>query len=177
LTVLNSYNTKFFHAWANHRRRTNQNNKIRDEEGNSWTKHDDIGGAFLLYFQQLFTSSRSMGLQDCLAVVQPRVTQAMNDSLLRTFSPKDMDTALSHMHPLKAPGPDGFGVCFYQQHWNTVGGTDRKVVLDCLNLGFFDNSINSTYIALIPKISHAAAVSEFQQLVYVMFCIKSLPKY
>jgi len=118
----------------------------------------------LLYFQQLFTSSESVGLQDYLAVVQPQVTQAMNDNLLRTFSPEEVDTTLSQMYHLNASGIDGFGVCFYQQYWNTIRGTNRKVILDFLNLGFFDNSINSTYIALIPKISPAVAVSEFRPI-------------
>lgn len=65
---------------------------------------------------------------------------------------------------LKAPGPDGFGVCFYQQHWEVVGVEVRRVVLNFLNSGVFDNSINSTLIALIPKTSPTSVVTEFRPI-------------
>lgn len=97
-------------------------------------------------------------------MVQARVTYAMNERLLQPFLSEDVDFALSQMHPLKASGPDGFGVSFYQKHWETVGGTLKKAVLDFLNLGIFDDSINSTYIALIPKVSSTAMVSDFRPI-------------
>jgi len=40
----------------------------------------------------------------------------MNAGLTRCFTPEEINEALAQMYPLKAPGPDGFGVCFYQQH-------------------------------------------------------------
>lgn len=64
------------------------------------------------------------------------------------------------MHLLKSLGLDGFGVCFYQKHWDTIGDEVRKVVLDFLNNGIFYPSINATFIALIPKLSNASYVIE-----------------
>lgn len=68
------------------------------------------------------------------------------------------------MHSLKSPGLDGFGVCFYQKHWGTVGDAIRKAVLDFLNGGTFDPMINSTFIALIPKLSTASSIIEFRHI-------------
>lgn len=68
------------------------------------------------------------------------------------------------MHPLKAPGPDGFSACFYQQHWATVGGEVRTTVLNFLNLGTFDEAINTTFIALIPKVSPSTKVTDFRPI-------------
>jgi hypothetical protein len=97
-------------------------------------------------------------------VVQPQVTQEMNNILTSHFLPEEVDFALSQMQPLKAQGPDGFGVCFYQHHWATVGNSIRKVVLDFLNLGLFDLSLNSTYIALIPKLSQSVDVTNYRHI-------------
>lgn len=67
-------NTKFFHAWANQRRRQNHISEIQYEEVARWTKHEDIGGAFTMFFQNLFTSEGSVSLEECMAMVTPRVT-------------------------------------------------------------------------------------------------------
>lgn len=42
------------------------------------------------------------------------MTPEMNAELTPHYTPEEIDAALSQMHPLKAPGPDGYGVCFYQ---------------------------------------------------------------
>jgi hypothetical protein len=88
----------------------------------------------------------------------------MNASLLKPFSPKEVDHALAHMNPLKALDPNGFGVCFFQRHWPTVGDSFRKAALDFLNLGIFDHSVNSTFIVLIPKISPPSSISDFRPI-------------
>jgi len=71
-------NTKFFHAWANQRRKFNSIKKINDVEGNGWTSQEGIGRAFSSYFQSLFSSAGSEGLQELLEVVQPRVLYFLN---------------------------------------------------------------------------------------------------
>jgi hypothetical protein len=55
------------------------------------------------------------------------------------------------MHPLKAPGPDGFSACFYQRHWATIGNESAGQSLHFLNSGILDPDINTTYIAFDPK--------------------------
>lgn len=157
-------NTRFFHAWASQRRKNNYISNIKDEAGTSWTTQDEIGDVFSSYFQSLFSVSGSMGLDACLELVQPRVTQVMNEKLLKPFSPEEVDTTLSQMQPLKAPGPDGFSVCFYQQHWAIVGDAVRRMVLNFLNSRILDSSLNSTLIALIPKVHQAVSVIEFRPI-------------
>jgi hypothetical protein len=88
----------------------------------------------------------------------------MNIMPMSDFTLKEVNVALSQMHPLKAPGPDGYGVCFYQKHWDTVGGEAQTAVLDFLNNGIFDPLINSTFIALIPKKSLAATVCDYRHI-------------
>lgn len=99
-----------------------------------------------------------------MVVVQPRVTLTMNELLSMVFTPEEVDQALAYMHPLKSPGPNGFGASFYEQHWRVVGNEVRHAVLDFLNNGIFDPVINSTYIALIPKLSAASLVSDFRPI-------------
>jgi exonuclease III len=108
-------NTPFFHAWADHRRRINHISSIVDEEGRCWKKKKEIPRVFTDFYQKLFTTEGVYGAEECLASLEPRVTPEMNVALLAEFTMEEVDCALSQMHPLKSPGPDGFSACFYQR--------------------------------------------------------------
>jgi len=83
-------------------------------EGGLWDSEEGMGEAFSGYFQQLFSTACSVERDTCLEAVNPKVTTEMNSILLRDFSPEEVDQAISQMHPLKAPCPDGYGACFFR---------------------------------------------------------------
>jgi hypothetical protein len=76
----------------------------------------------------------------------------------------EIDQALAQMHPLKSPGPDGFGVCFFQHHWEMIGPKVKGAILDFLNGEFFEPGINKTFMALIPKSHEAYSVGEYRPI-------------
>jgi len=162
--VQGDHNTSFFHAWATEGRRSNHIGQIRDSEGRLWKEQGQIGRAFIGYFQDLFSSGGSVGVAGCLFGLTPRVTPIMNADLAKVFTVEEVNDALKQMHCLKAPGPDGFEACFFQHHWGVVGNSIRYAILDFLNKGNFDPSINSTFIALIPKTSSASSVTDFRPI-------------
>jgi hypothetical protein len=88
----------------------------------------------------------------------------MNSSLLWPFTHEEIDGALAQMSPLKALGPDEYGVCFFEKHWSYIGAQVKGVGLNFLNLGIFDPTINFTYIALILKSDLASNVSDFRPI-------------
>jgi hypothetical protein len=149
----------FFHAWASHRKRVNHIHKIIDDEEREWSKLEDVGKIFESYYQNLFNSEGAVGIEECLEGLDERVTPYMNAWLTRPFVAEEVDSALSQMHPLKSPGPDGFAACFYQKAWQVVRKEVCSAVLEFFNGGDFHNDINETYIALIPKIKSPTHVS------------------
>lgn len=68
------------------------------------------------YYEELFSTAGVNNPDTCLSAVTSRVSHAMNEMLIAPFSSEEVNQALAQMHPLKSPGPDGFGVCFYQKH-------------------------------------------------------------
>lgn len=142
-------NPKFFHACASQRRRKNVIKKVMDEQNQVFNNQEDIEGAF----NNLFTSTRPSpkDIAKCVQQVEARVTSEMNDKLVRPFCRLEIEAAIQQMGPLKSPGPDGFGACFYQNHWDTIGEEVCNAVLSFLNGNSLFSSINFTYIALIPK--------------------------
>lgn len=85
-----------------------------------------------------------------------------NSLLTRVFSSKEIDVDLSHMHPLKALGPDSYGVSFFHKPWGTVGEEVKLAVLDFLNHGNLDPLINFTYIALISNKFYALSICDYR---------------
>lgn len=45
----------------------------------------------------------------------------MNMQLLKAFIGEEVSVAFSQMAPLKAPNPDGFAACFFQENWAAIG--------------------------------------------------------
>lgn len=66
------------------------------------------------------------------------------------------------MAPLKSLGSDGFGVCFYQKYWQTVGSEICKAMLSILNGDGMISSLNYTCIALIPKVNSPKFLNDFR---------------
>jgi hypothetical protein len=104
------------------------------------------------------------GIDECISVVQGRVKPELNAMLTADFSHKEINTALSQMHPFKSSSPDGFGVSFYQHHWDTIGAKVRGAILEFLNGGTLNPTINETFIALIRKTAKATNVVDFRPI-------------
>jgi hypothetical protein len=62
---------------------------------------------------------------------------------------------------MKSPGPDRFSARFFQSSWATIRSEVCKTVLNFLNYGFFDNSLNETHIVLILKMNSSVSVTDF----------------
>jgi hypothetical protein len=161
---LGDRNTKYFHASATQRRKANQILSIKDEGGMVWESPIDIKGAFIDYFEALFTTGHVDGVDHCLQQLNERVSDEMNNELIRDFTKEEVEVALQQMAPLKAPGPDGFPTGFFQHHWGTIGAEIVHAVLEVLNSGFMPPSLNLTHIALIPKIKNPSCVNEFRPI-------------
>lgn len=66
------------------------------------------------------------------------------------------------MAPHTTPGLDGMPPIFYKFFWHVVGEDITIVVLRALNSGIVPESINTTFISLIPKIKSPKKVLDFR---------------
>lgn len=94
----------------------------------------------------------------CLQSVDNNVTNEMNTSLLKPFLAKEVHCALFQMAPTKASGSDGRPAGFFQKNWDVMGEDICQAILGTLNFGSMPFFLNSTNIALIPKVKNPTKV-------------------
>ena len=159
-------NTKFFHSKATTRKRKNRIGGILDEN-NRWNEEpEDIERIFCDYYDNLFTSNKpsQSQMENALKDLPCKVTEEMNAQLNQPYTEADITEALSQMHPIKAPGPDGLPAAFFQKHWKSVSQGVITTCLQVLNNRGNLTPLNHTYIALIPKAEKPKKVADFRPI-------------
>ena len=68
------------------------------------------------------------------------------------------------MYPLKAPGPNGMPILFFQHFWSFSSIVVTKTVLDFLNFGISPSHFNDTHISLVPKIKEPKKITDYRPI-------------
>lgn len=106
-------NTKFFHANATARKKTNHISFLETEEGDRVDSLEDICKVVKEYSTQVFVDPGE-GVPN-VASSSPRiVAREHNLKLTKEVSFDKFTVAVKQMHPDKASGPDGLNPTFYQ---------------------------------------------------------------
>ncbi|CAN6579645.1 unnamed protein product [Malus baccata var. baccata] len=147
-------NTKFFHAQTLKRRRLNLIRGIEDSHGVWHEKDNEIND----------TSSSPSQIADTVRNVEARITLEDNIALTAPVSNEEILLAVSQIPPTKAPGPDGFSGCFYQDHWDTVGEDVVKIVKAFWHSGTLLRKLNHTNLVLIPKVKCPRNMTQYRPI-------------
>ena len=79
-----------------------------------------------------------------------------NDMLMVSPSAEEIKTTVFDINLNKTPGPNGFGVGFFQNYWPLVGDEFVHCIKDFFSHGKLLMEINHTFITLISKLlSHS----------------------
>ena len=104
----------FFHAKESARQRKNFMSGLLDDDGVWQVEEDKMMEIAIGNYGDLFFTSNPVEFSELLLVVKPKVTQAMNDWLVRPFVKSEVKGALKQMYPLKALGLDEMPPLFFQ---------------------------------------------------------------
>ena len=89
------------------------------DENESWSEEVEvIKRRFCQHFTNLCTTTNLSRQQTeaTLKKMPRRITDEMNEELVRPFSEDEIKESLFQMCPTKDPGLDGFPVVFFQKH-------------------------------------------------------------
>jgi retron-type reverse transcriptase len=165
--------TKFFHAMATVSYRRNLIASLKDETG--MVINDHQGKAALIWKEfkdRMGVSSNTEMLFDLHDLISPTDLS----SLSQPFSREEIDKVVASIPVDKAPGPDGFNGLFIKKCWSIIKDDFYKLCQD-----FFDDnvnleSINYSFITLIPKTSSPETINEFRPISLLNCSIKILTK-
>ena len=123
-----------------------------------------MGGIIKNYFKDIYTTSNPSGFEEILNGIHPAISKEDASLLGHDFQASKVRLTLDQMTPLTAPRPDGMSPIFYKSFWNIVGRNVTSVVLNALNSSVVPKSLNSTFIALIPKVKQPKRVADFHSI-------------
>ena len=110
----------FFHQSTSARKRRCNIVRIKDETGVWLDEIESIKNKFILNFSHRLETKRCSSLPLPELSISPLITMEDNHELIHHVSEEEIYTAIFQMNPYKAPGLDGFGASFYQQHWSIL---------------------------------------------------------
>lgn len=95
-------NSRFFHAAASARKRSNEIKSLHREDGAQVTAQEDLALTAREYFEQLFQHHHTDD-NDVISTIPVVITEDDNNQLLQDFTREEFRLALNDMHKDKAP--------------------------------------------------------------------------
>ena len=151
-------NSRYFHRAANQRKRTNTILRLKSASGIWLDDPHSVSQQFIHDLSNRFTSSRGSYevFQD--TIVSSMVTPEENAALIKPVTKEEVHNAVFQMDPHKAPGSDGFGASFFQDHWAIIKDLLWVAIKDFFHSGKLLKEVNHTLITLIPKVANLSLI-------------------
>lgn len=105
-----------------------------------------------------------------------RLKESEAEKLEVPFSLEEIRDAIWSCEESKAPGPDGFNMCFFRRCWNLVKEDVFRMMSDFHRTGKLEKSINCSFIALIPKTDNPNEIADFRPICLVSSLYKIVAK-
>ena len=169
-------NTTYFHRVSKIKNTTNHITSIKDG-GDIIIDPIHIVDHALDFYNSLFCTN--IVLQDSLLVeevIPNLVSNNTNQILTMLLTSQEIHRAIFTLNKDSAPGPDGFGVVFFQTFLDSIKTNVEKAVLQFFTFRWIMPNFNSNIVALIPKTPNADTISQFRPIAMANFKFKIISK-
>ena len=159
---------------ATERYRKNVICQVSDSSGYTVLDHQGKSALFYQEFKARLGTSLAIDMQFDLQ----NIVYCHDDleELCSPFTDDDINSVILDLPNKRAPGPDGFNGFFFKRAWHAIR-TDFFALCRDFYLGTADlKSINSSYIALVPKRENPEYVSDYRPISLVSSPLKILAK-
>ncbi|XP_057871389.2 uncharacterized protein LOC131077832 [Cryptomeria japonica] len=172
-------NTSFFHNSVKARRQGSSFSMLLSSDGTQLSSCGEISREAVNYFSNLFTREDIPARSEKRAILDSipcLVSDEMNGALLGPILLLELEKVVFSMKKGKAPGPDGFPIEFFQEFWEIIKFDLLEVVQGSLRNKQMLKSLNSTFLALIPKKEGANRMDQFRPIALCNVVYKIITK-
>eukprot|EP00253_Pinus_taeda_P036718 PITA_36718 len=120
--------------------------------------------------------NREEAIRDLVTSIPKLISEDQNKALNRAITLEEVEEVVKDMPNGKALGPDGFAIDFYKACWEIIKTKVWEVVGDSQRFSSILNSLNSTFITLIPKEEEANTLSKFRPIALCNVVYKIISK-
>jgi hypothetical protein len=158
-------NTKFFHLYANGRRRKKIILSLETDHG-VITDKEGLRTHATTFYKSLFGSQPQsiLSLSSNFWAERGMLSEEGKDSLIKPFFEEEVRRAIFEMRVDSAPGPNGFVVQFLKSFWSIIKGVYMAMIKD-FHEGVLDiKRLNYGVITLVPKLSEANNIKQYRPI-------------
>ena len=156
--------SRYFHQSAKSKSNRSSILRIKDASGIWIEDLQGIRHQFLQDFVCRFTTARESLTRLPNSLTSTVVTAEENESLIKPVTDEEIHDAVFQMDPHKAPGSDGFGASFYQDHWASIKEPLCMAIKEFFRTSKLLKAVNHTLIALIPKVANPVTTAQFRPI-------------
>jgi len=124
-------NTTFFHNNMKVRRARNQIDKIQVENQEIKGVEEIKKAAYKHFKNLLLATEETAEYEEILQHTKKKIKKEQNKDMCKDLTEEEIVEAIWSLHPDKSPGPDGFTIAFYRNHWNTIRKDFLRMVKKC----------------------------------------------
>ncbi|GKB13443.1 RNA-directed DNA polymerase, eukaryota, reverse transcriptase zinc-binding domain protein [Tanacetum coccineum] len=155
-------NTAFFHGILKSRRSKSRVEVIKNEDGVSF-EGEDVNIQFVKHFESFFGKVDNTS---CIneSMFKKKLSNEDARSMISEVTDKEIKEAMFDIDSNKASGPGGFTSEFFKRVWDIIGMEVCLAIKEFFYNGKLLGEVNSTLIALIPKVNSPSKISEFRPI-------------
>lgn len=127
------------------------------------TKHQDISKEDVDYFKSFLGREQQVNSID-EDLTLPCLSPSQKEMLAGNFSSEDVFNSFKHLAKNKSSGPDGFTAEFFIAAWPVIGTEVTAGILHFFNTLHLPRIVNSTAVALVPKVDYQSHISHYRPI-------------
>ncbi|XP_013632736.1 PREDICTED: uncharacterized protein LOC106338262 [Brassica oleracea var. oleracea] len=161
-------NNKVFHRGATIREIVNTIKEIQCTDGAVVTSPDGIKTEAERHFQEFLqhkpANYAGIEVEELQTLLSYRCSDLEKENLVKEVKYEEIMKILFVMPNEKSPGPDGYTVEFYKSAWSIIGADFVMAIQRFFDKGFLPKGLNTTILALIPKITGAKTMKDYRPI-------------
>ncbi|XP_071719143.1 uncharacterized protein [Rutidosis leptorrhynchoides] len=169
-------NSKLFHSIVKCRKQKHKFESICDDQGTRFYG-DEVGEQFVKHFKNfLGVSNNCRPIEEFGDIFNVKLFDQEAMDMVGPITNEEIKIAMFDIDGNKSAGPDRYSAQFFKKAWSIIGHDVCLAIKEFFDTGKLLRQVNTTLIALIPKIDTPNKVSEYRPIACCNVLYKCISK-